>query len=150
MNSFNDQDSMDFFLPDLTTHPTPIADETCIQTAERKLATGSRFVYSVGCSEFSTYDKMGEEADEIIYPHEVILVPTDTMRERSADWLENERTEGSWGAQYFEEMCPELLSYPLSVDEDGNEDNTVWWVYVVPEPDADRELVGRVDITDSF
>ena len=67
---------MDFFLPDLSTHPIPVENETCAMTATRKIAEGSRFAFSVGCSDFATYDEEGDETDELVFPFEVILSAT--------------------------------------------------------------------------
>jgi len=76
MDTFDGQESMDFFLPSLTTHPTPIRSETCRQTAQRKLSEASRFPFSVGSSDFASFDQDGNSTTELLFPYEVILEPT--------------------------------------------------------------------------
>lgn len=126
METFDGQQSMDFFLPSLTTHPTPIQSETCRQTAQRKLSEASRFPFSVGSSDFASFDQDGDPTTELLYPFEVILEPTNQMRRRSSRWVSNRMTAGNNGAGYFEEMASELLMVPLRTLRNGEVDNTVW------------------------
>ena len=150
MDTFDGQESMDFFLPSLSNHPTPHSNSTCQQTAQRKLGEASRFPFSNGSNDFASTDEAGNSATSLLYPFKVILEPTTEMRQESANWLANERTAGNFGAEYFEEMAQELLTVPLRTNADGTADNTVWNVMAQSQPGATEELIGTIEITSSF
>jgi len=102
MNSFNDQDGMDFFEKPLSTHAERTSSTVCQETAEIKLADASRFVYSVGSSDFATWDETGTLETTIVFPFEVVLEATATMKARSIYWNTIRYPQDTYGASYFE------------------------------------------------
>ena len=150
MESFDGQEGLDFFAPNLSTHPTPIQNATCQNTAQRKLSEANRFPFSVGTTDFALYDQSGADSLEFAFPFEVILVATNQMKRASRRWVLNRRSDNAFGAAYFEEMADELLTLPLTTNRRGVANNTLWNVMARSAPGADSVKIGEIELTDSF
>lgn len=144
MDSFNGQDSMDFFLPDLTTHPTRIMGDVCRATVQRKLSNGTRFPFSQGTIEWCSTDEEGDSVTNPVFPFEIVLRATDNLKQASASWTAN--NQGLFGESYFEGMANDLLTVPFG----DNGDNVIWDLLARREPDDDLQKVGEIIATDSF
>lgn len=104
----------------------------------------SKFVFSVGTNDFANWDDQGNQATDLKFPQEVVFIPSDNIREKSAAWVENELTPGVEGSVYFAELAADLLTMPLGFNDDGSADNTVFTVWAREDNEQELERIGQV------
>lgn len=143
MESFNGREGMSFFEPDLTNHPERILGEVCQNTAQKKLSSGTQFPFSQGTLDWSSTNEGGEQAANPVFPFEMKLVATESLRQASADWAS---TDVGFGAEYFNNLAIDLLTLPI----DEASSNTIWDLMARAQPNSDLVKVGSIQAKDSF